>query len=199
MDEYVCSIWDLPSKLYRVHYAGSRTAFSSQQGFVASDTTKTFRSGELDECRRAIEKQFTWSCQDPLPFISLFSDTRHAEDWGRKEPWRGQQGPNRDWTLYVIDTVELRKTTHLFRLSDLAVKLRLDIPEGAKQHIQGAFLCLHHIPASAIVESKTLADIEEGKYTNVDISRKRRLIDSRSRVWTIARTRRAGLSWRLRR
>jgi hypothetical protein len=93
MDEYVCSIWDLPSKLYRVHYAGSRTAFSSQQGFVASDTTKNFRSGELDECRRAIEKQFTWSCQDPLPFISLFSDTRHAEDWGRKEPWRGQQGP----------------------------------------------------------------------------------------------------------
>ena len=172
MEEYVCSIWDLPSKLYRVHYAGCRTAFSSQQGFVASDTTKTFRSGGLNECRQAIEKQFTWSCREPLPFISLFSDERHAEDWGRKEPWRGQQRPNGNWTLHIIDTVELRKTTHLFRLSDLAVKLCLDIPEGAKQHIHGAFLCLHHIPASAIVESKTPADIEEGRYPDVDVSKR---------------------------
>jgi hypothetical protein len=171
MDEYICSTWDLPNKLYRVHYPGSRTAFSSQQGFTASDVTKVFRSGELNGFGKAIEKQFTWSCRDPLPFISLFSDERHAENWGRKEPWRGHKGSEGKWTLHVVDTVELRKTTHIFRLSDLVERLNLDVPEGAGQHIQGAFICLHHIPASAIVESRTPAEIEDGKYTNVDIDR----------------------------
>jgi hypothetical protein len=134
MDEYVCFRRDLPRELYRVHYTGSRTSFSSQQGFAASDTTKTFSYGELNEFKQAIEKQFTWSCRESLLFISLFSDKRHAEDWGRKEPWRGHQGPDGDWTLYVIDTVELPGTTQVFRLSDLAEKLSLDIPEVAKQH-----------------------------------------------------------------
>jgi hypothetical protein len=125
----------------------------------------------LNEFRRAIEKQFTWNCPDPLPFITLFSDERHAENWGRKEPWRGHKGPEGNWALYVVDTVELRKTTHLFRLSDLVEKLSLDIPEGAEQHIQGAFICLHRIPASAIIEQRTPAEIEEGKYTDVNVGR----------------------------
>jgi hypothetical protein len=167
MDQYVCSRWDLPNELYRVHYAGSRTSFSSQQGFAASDTTKTFRYDELNEFKQAIRKQFTWSCRESPPFVSLFSDKRHAEDWGREEPWRGRQGPDEDWTLYVINTVELPETTQVFRLSDLVEKLSLGIPEVAKQHIQGAFLCLHHIPASAIVASKTPSEIKRGKYGNV--------------------------------
>lgn len=167
MDEYVCSRWDLPNELYRVDYAGSRTSFSSQQGFAASDTTKTFCYDELNEFKQAIRKQFTWSCRESLPFISLFSNKRHAEDWGRKEPWRGGQGQDEGWTLYVINTVKLPETTQVFRLNDLVDKLSLGIPEVAKQHIQGAFLCLHHIPASAIVASKTLAEIKRGKHSNV--------------------------------
>jgi hypothetical protein len=121
----------------------------------------------LKEFKQAIEKQFTWSCRESLPFISLFSDKRHAEDWGRKEPRRGRQSPDGDWTLYIINTVKLLETNQVSRLSDLVVKLSLDIPEAAKQHVQGAFLCLHHIPASAIVASKTPAGINEGKYGNV--------------------------------
>lgn len=103
MDEYICSTLDLPDELCRVHYAGSRTAFSSQRGFTASDTTKAFASGELNEFRRAIEKHFTWSCRDPLPFISLFSDQQHAENWGLKEPWRGHKGSEGNWALHVIN------------------------------------------------------------------------------------------------
>jgi len=167
MDEYVCSRRDLPKELYRVHYTGSRTSFLSQQGFAASDTAKIFRSDELDEFKQSIRKQFTWSCRESLPFISLFSDKRHAEDWSRKEPWRGHQDPDEDWALYVINTVELAKTTQVFRLKDLVEKLSLGIPEVAEQHIQGAFLCLHHIPASAIVANKTPSEIKRGKYSNV--------------------------------
>ncbi|CZR52080.1 uncharacterized protein PAC_01957 [Phialocephala subalpina] len=169
MDEYVCSTWDLPNKLYRVHYPGSRTTFTSQHGFTASDVTKVFRSGELSDFKSALEKQFTWGCRDPLPFISLFSDKRHAENWGRKEPWSEHKDSEGNWALHVVNGVELRRTTHIFRLSDLVKKLSLKVPESARQHIQGAFICLHRIPASAIVESRSPAEIEHGKYTDVDI------------------------------
>lgn len=67
--------------------------------------------------------------------------------------------------------IKLQKTNHLFRLSDLVEKLSLDIPEGAGQHIQGAFICLHHIPATAIGKSRTPAEVEEGKYSNVNVGR----------------------------
>jgi hypothetical protein len=129
MDEYICLALDVPSKRYRVHYPGSQTAFSSQRGFTASDTTKTFRSGELDKFRHAIEEQFTWGFRGPLPFISLFSDKRHAENWGRKESWRRHKGTEGNWALHVVDSVELLETTYLFRLSDLVEKLSLDIPK----------------------------------------------------------------------
>ncbi|THV50027.1 hypothetical protein BGAL_0168g00090 [Botrytis galanthina] len=163
MDEYVCSRWDLPNELYRVHYVGSRTSFSSQQGFAASDITKNFHYNESNEFKQAIKKQFTWSCREPPAFISLFSDKQHAENWGLKKPWCGHQSPDEDWTLYVINTVELLKTTQVFRLHDLVEKLSLDIPDVAKQHIQGAILCLHHIPTSAIVASRTPSEIKRDR------------------------------------
>jgi hypothetical protein len=167
MNEYVYSKCDLPKELYRVHYAGRRTSFSSQQGFAASDTTKTFRYNKLNEFKKAIRKQFTWSCRESLPFISLFSKKRHTQDWDCKEPWHRRQGLDEDWTLHVINTVELPEKTQVFRLCDLVEKLSLGIPEVAKQHIQGAFLYLHHIPVLAIVASKTPLEIKRGKYSNV--------------------------------
>jgi hypothetical protein len=162
MEEYSCS--DVPDKLYRVDYPGSRTTYSIQKGFKAGDTTKSFGADEMNDFKRAIEKQFTWSCRDPVPFISLFSDRRHAENWGRKEPWRGNHGLEGVWALYVIDTTELKKTTFFFKLSNLIEKLNLDIPKGAQQHIEGAFVCLHRIPPTAIVEKRTSAQVEEGKF-----------------------------------
>jgi hypothetical protein len=100
MDGYTRSSWDLPDELYRVHYPESRTTFSIQQGFEASDTAKTFGADELNDFKRAIEKHFTWSCRDPLPFISLFSDRKHAENWGRMEPWHGSESSEGSWALY---------------------------------------------------------------------------------------------------
>lgn len=171
MDGYICSILDLPDELYRVNYPGSRVAFSTEEGFVASDTTKTFDADALDDFKRAIEKQFAWRCRDRLPFISLFSDREHAENWGRKEPWRGNDSSEGSWSLHIINTVELRNTHKFFKLSDLVEKLSLDIPEGAGQHIRGAFICLHRIPATAIVERRSPAEVEEGKYSNANVGR----------------------------
>jgi hypothetical protein len=186
MDKYVCSILDLPDELYRVDYPGSRVVFSAREGFVASDTTKTFNTNELGDLKRAIEKQFTWSCRDPLPFISLFSNREHAENWGCKEPWRRNDSSEGSWALHVISTIELRNTHNFFRLRDLMEKLSLDIPERAEQHIQGAFICLHRIPVTAIVERRTPTEVEEGEYSHANIGIKARLTESRPRA-TMAR------------
>lgn len=168
MDEYICR--NLPSELYRIHYPGSRTAFSTEQGFEASDTTTTFGPGELNEFKQAIEKHFTWGCRDPLPFISLFSDRSHAKNWGCKEPWRGHGTSEGGWALHTVSTIHLESKS-FFKLSDLVDKLCLEIPEGAKQHIHGAFICLHHIPATAIVEKRSgeevQLEVDLGKYLDL--------------------------------
>jgi hypothetical protein len=53
MNAYVCSKNDVPNELYRVNYPGSQTAFSSTEGFSASDTTKVYNTNELDDFKHA--------------------------------------------------------------------------------------------------------------------------------------------------
>jgi hypothetical protein len=95
----------------------------------------------------------------PLPSISLFSDERHAENWGRKEPWRGHR---------AVNTVELQKTTHIFRLSDLVERLPLSV----------SITSLRRQLSRAELQQKS----KTAKYTDVDIGRISDLTDSRSRV-----------------
>ena len=41
--------------------------------------------------------------------------------------------------------------------------LDFQIPDGASQHIAGAYLCLHQVPQDALVESRDTSEIEQGK------------------------------------
>jgi hypothetical protein len=61
----------------------------------------------------------------------------------------------------VIDTTKIISTIHFFKLSDLVEELDLDIPKDAGQHIRGAFLCLHRIPTTAILESRNPREVKE--------------------------------------
>ncbi|PVH92455.1 hypothetical protein DM02DRAFT_722078 [Periconia macrospinosa] len=162
MDAYVCPKSVVPDKLYRVHYPGSRTTFASSEGFSASDTSKVYSNDKLSDFKQDIVNQFTWSCRKSLPFISLFSDREHAENWGCKEPWHGHQDDG--WSLYVIDATRLKDTNRLFKLSDLLEELNLQIPAPAGRQIHGAYLCLHHIPVEAIIEKKSPSEVKAGKY-----------------------------------
>jgi len=47
----------------------------------------------------------------------------------------------------------LLETNYFFKLNDLVEELNLNIPEGADQHVRGAFMCLHRIPVAAMIES----------------------------------------------
>lgn len=164
MDAYTCSGSEVPSQLYRVDYPGSQTVFSSTEGFSASDTTKVYNTNELDDFRQAIVNQFTWGSRASSPFISLFSDREHAENWGRKEPWRGFRDRSDDWFLHLINTTRMKDTSRFFKLSDLFENLGLDLPDGARQHIKGAFLCLHRIPIEAMVQKRTSEQVKAGKF-----------------------------------
>ncbi|KIE01370.1 hypothetical protein MAJ_02711, partial [Metarhizium majus ARSEF 297] len=158
----------LPRELYRVDYPESRTTYNKIDGFVAGDSTKTYEESDQDDFKQDIVKQFTWSHRNPLPFISLFSDLDHAENWGLKEPWRDPSSfsPRGNWTLYAINTTLLVNAT-LFKLGDLVQRLQLQIPKNAQQHIDGAYLCLHRIPTSSIIKQrdwKQVADDKEDRY-----------------------------------
>ena len=163
MEKFVYS--NAPDQLYRVDYSGSRTRYTPLEGFKATDTLKVFDADELDDFKQAIEKHFHWRFRELDPFITLFSDREHAENWGRTEPWQKDLGSEGGWALYVIDTAELETTTSLFKLSTLVEKLNVHIPQGARQHVRGGFVCLHHIPSTAIAEKRTPRQIEDGKYS----------------------------------
>lgn len=165
MDKYRLSNDHLPSDLYRIDYPGSRTAYSPQDGFVAADTTKVYLEADEDEFKKDIVKQFTWACRDPLPFITLFSDREHAENWGFKQPWLGKMPheSRSSWSLCVIDTERLDSHC-LFKLEELVASLELQLPNKAEQHINDAYLCMYSIPKTAIVEELDPDQVEISMY-----------------------------------
>ncbi|KAF7126146.1 hypothetical protein CNMCM5793_002568 [Aspergillus hiratsukae] len=165
MEKYQLSKERLPLELYRIQYPGSRTTYFEEEGFTAAHRTKVYREQDVDDFKSDVVKQFTWHCRDPLPFISLFSDLDHAENWGLKRPWQGDAADSNDneWTLFVIDT-KLLDSSCFFNLEDLVNGLRLEIPDKAEQHISGAYLCLHTIPAFAIVDKMDPGQVGEDSF-----------------------------------
>lgn len=162
MESYTCSPQDIPNLLYRIHYPGARVDYLPETGFSARDRERTFSDGELDQFAQAINHHFTWSYRDPLPFISLFSDLEHAQNWGCKTPWSPHGIARYPWTLHTIDTTSIRRTHTFFKLSDIIDIPGITIPEKAQQHIKGAYICLYDIPSSAIGETRTNTEVEQG-------------------------------------
>jgi hypothetical protein len=96
-------------------------------------------------------KHFTWPNREPLPFISLFSDLYHAANWGLKQPWKDYTTPclSAEWAVRAVKT-KLLVEPCIFKLEDLVHDLKLRLPDKALQHIEGAYICLHNVPAAAI-------------------------------------------------
>ncbi|KAL6809516.1 hypothetical protein V8C40DRAFT_259183 [Trichoderma camerunense] len=155
MKKYRCPNARLPGELYRIHHPESRTTYSENGGFLAADNTKIYKEDSEEEFRQDIVRQFTWDYRGPLPFISLFSEREHAENWGLKEPWQGQwpYSLTKQWTLFAINT-EVLEDAVFFSLKELVKYHQVQIPDAAKQHINGAYICLHRIPAAAITDQR---------------------------------------------
>ena len=49
---------------------------------------------------------------------------------------------------------------YVFKVSRLVDALGVRIPESAKQHERGSYICLHRVPAHAILEEKAGSDVK---------------------------------------
>ena len=107
-----------------------------------------------EDFRASVEAHFTWPDRNPTPYISLFSDPRHAENWALQR--------DSSVKLLRIDT-RLMPESCFFQLAELVRMLNLKIPKGADTHIPRAYLALHQIPDSAIVHVMNHAQIQNGE------------------------------------
>lgn len=147
----------LPAKLYRVQYPNCQTTYCSATGLRARDTSTFYSENEKDAFRQSIVNQFTWGWRQPTPYITVFSDKKHAENWALSYSRRVGDSCK----VIRIDSRELRHV-YVFKLSDLQDRLDFEVPVGASQHVEGAFVCLHRIPKCAILGSKITEQIKDG-------------------------------------
>ena len=164
MDQLRCSSNSLPRYLYRVQYPGSQTQLAPDGSLEARDLQSFYAEHETALFRQSVLNQMTWAWREPQPFITVFSDKKHAENWALKQPWRLldlELDLELDrWELITIES-ECLSDVYVFKLSDLMIRLNFSVPEGARQHVNGAYLCLHRMPASAILECQSDSDIED--------------------------------------
>ncbi|KAL8769052.1 MAG: hypothetical protein Q9209_004838 [Squamulea sp. 1 TL-2023] len=159
MEKFICPPAPRPVKLYRVQYPGCQTILSGA-GLEARDTTVFYSETEIHEFAQSIINQLTWGYRGAQPYITCFSDESHAENWALKEPWHNRPQKEKNWCLVTIDT-SLMSGTLMFKLSELVESLNLTLPDGALQHVDGAYLCLHKIPTTAIVGIKSPQKVKE--------------------------------------
>lgn len=141
---------ELPQYLYRVQYLFCRTVevCDDSNGLAARDTDTFYTEHELDTFRQSVEKHLDWYNCEEQPYVSCFSDRRHAVDWAAKTADR----KGISCTLWKIDT-SLMKDIYVFSIKDITSRLGINLPERASRH-QNTYLCLHSIPMSAVVSIK---------------------------------------------
>jgi hypothetical protein len=167
MEEHRCESAALPDFLYRVQYAGTRTEYDPERGLVAQNITTTCRAYELDDFKKSIHNQYDIYCRNEQPYVSLFSDLDSARNWMNK--WINQRWwqPQLDWEVFTMDTSKLRDVM-VFKLSYLVGELKVAIPEKPVLHIENGYLCLHTIPAIAIITVENFYGIHSGSSYAVD-------------------------------
>lgn len=156
MEKYLCDHQNLPAQLYRVQHGDTQVSYSHRGDLEATDTATIISSEEL--LIYFVENSFTWGSRVPNCLINLFSDKRHAENWAKKRHDR----TGAECHIVAIDT-SLLGDTCIYRLEELVERLGIEIPPAAAQHVTGAYMCLHRIPAVATAEIREEFDIEQGR------------------------------------
>lgn len=162
MDRHHRESIQLPQYLFRVQFPGCNTTWTDE-GLSATDHINSpLTKDYLSDYLRSIEEHFLRDERLPIPYISLFSHREHAEIWALKLP-------SPDIRLLQISTRKLvRKSsttnTQVLRLGTLVQKFRLTVPLGRQDYIEDAYLVSHHVPAKAIVDVRSRAQIEIGAF-----------------------------------
>lgn len=153
IDSLACS--SLPEFFYRVQYGSTstKTTFDMENGFLADDPDLMINN--LTTLKDRVQLAFTWSSRSASPFINVFSDRTHAENWALK--WCRDGG-----IIYKISMAELGDMK-VFKLSTMVQQFNIELVDGARQHEEGAYLCLHHIPIEAVMSYLDADNIANGE------------------------------------
>jgi len=163
MEQFRLDIHDLPTSFHRVQYPGSQTTYN-ESGLSARDTT-SFYPEDRTKFRDSVAEAFKWSSRIPSPYVAVFSEKDHAQNWALR--WTDRNGP--DCEVVTIDSREL-DGVYIFKLSTIVDELNIALPNGASQHEKGAYLCLHRVPAKAVQSSESTSSIRASKIANTQVS-----------------------------
>jgi hypothetical protein len=93
---------------------------------------------------RSVTKHLNWYSGVESPFISLFCDEFHAENWARV--W---QSKNKD-KEYCVLTIEINKEHDVALFSVPLLLSKLNIETKHPEYHRDEYLCLHNVPLEAI-------------------------------------------------
>ena len=136
----------VPRKLYRVDYQGTWSRYIPEHGFEAAIFTHPSDLSAYPALISSIEDHLNWSSGVLSPFISLFSEKRHAENWA--QIWMNNN-PGRACLVFEINGTKLDRVAFLFRPYYMKTRLGAEIDNSWIDPHE--LLCLHHIPEDAIL------------------------------------------------
>lgn len=147
---------DLPEELYRVQYPGVQATLDLERGICAADTVTLIRDEQ--HLAHIVQQSFTWTSTFANPMVNLFSDKDHAINWAYRYS-RHHGGV--ECLIFTIDTVLLEYSA-VFQLGELVDELDIRIPDVARTHENGAYLCSHVVPSLAITEVTSCSQLNRG-------------------------------------
>ncbi|PVF95093.1 hypothetical protein CPB86DRAFT_866016 [Serendipita vermifera] len=135
-----------PLTLYRVQYEGCKTQYDP----VSDELRAVSLVVPHNEAHfiYAVNKHLDWRSKDRSPFISLFSDRRHAIQWGNlvlKKKWIQNK------TFCLLEYRFSGPVAAIFSVAEL--KASLGVVTRHDEPADHEYLCLHRVPSSAFVDS----------------------------------------------
>ena len=136
----------VPRRLYRVDYEDAMTEYIPGRGFEAAIfVPESELSADPALFIRSIEDHLDWYSEVPSPFISLFSDRWHAENWA--QTWsKNKEG--QAYRVFEIDGTQL-DPAFLFRPYIMKTRLGAEIDNPRVDFHE--LLYLNYIPEEAIM------------------------------------------------
>ncbi|KAL8793811.1 MAG: hypothetical protein Q9195_003641 [Heterodermia aff. obscurata] len=145
MDAWSVKPGYVPRRLYRVDYEDAWSEYIPELGFQAATTTHEHLLADYPALFiESLENHLDWKSRVPSPYISLFSQKLHAENWALK--WM-ERHPGKECCVFEINGMKLDRAC-LFRPYSMGDSLGAD--SWVDPH---EYLCLHFVPEDAIIAS----------------------------------------------
>lgn len=142
MNSYRVRRRNFPLTVYRIDYPGAQTTYSQQWGFQSAGN---FTPYHVNGLRNAVTYHLDWQCRTPSPFISVFGNRQHAENWAQL--WNDRNSG----TCYIVTiTIQAEDDVIVFRVANLINRLGVTTSLHPSQY-HSEYFCFRRIPAEAIV------------------------------------------------